>query len=61
MKILHGFSIRRWIVHLVLQTGAERQTQSSRKRDTLSPANRHLLRDVGVSWSEETRQQDGRR
>ncbi len=64
MNILHNTGWKAWVVRLLIRKGAsERRShmEGDRKRDMLSQANRHLLRDVGLSNLAEERSKDGHR
>lgn len=64
MNILHINSLQHWVMRLLIrQGGTERRShiEGGRKRDMLSQANQHLLRDVGMSNPMEERPNDGRR
>jgi len=64
MKIIHDYDWKGWIKRLLIrQDGIERRAHSgaSRKRDALSSVNRHLLRDVGLSYLAEEHSDDGDR
>jgi|FEC22Drversion2_1045045.scaffolds.fasta_scaffold00010_92 hypothetical protein len=64
MNILHEGGWKRWVERLLIRRGGMERllhTGGGRKRDVLYQANRHLLRDVGLSDLTEQGPIDGRR